>query len=64
LEGSLQWSPQVPVFKANKFSPQHTIQPSFFKIKDHKSTEHGTLLNPETVKGKGKAMPLQAWTGP
>jgi hypothetical protein len=50
LEGPLQRRPQVPpCLKANNFSPQHTIPPSFFKTKDCKSTKHEALLNPETV---------------
>jgi hypothetical protein len=49
LEGPLQCRPQVSVFKANKFSPQHTIPPSFFRIKDWKSTKHEALLTPEIM---------------
>jgi hypothetical protein len=52
LESPLQCRSQILVFKADKFSPQHTIPPYFFRIKDCKSTEHETLLNPETVQVK------------
>lgn len=54
LEGPLQCRPQVSVFKANKFSPQHTIPPSFFRTKDCKSTKHEVLLNPEIAQVRNR----------
>lgn len=50
LEGPLQCRPQVPLFKANKFSPQHT----FFRTKDCKSTKHEALLIPEIVQVRNR----------
>jgi len=54
LEGPLQCRPQVPVFKANKFSTQHIIPPYFFRTKDCKSTKHEALLNPEKVQVRNR----------